>query len=72
MNVEKIIRVLGYIVYVALWSPFIVVCLVVLPVVWLVTFMRSGMTAKEAMELYAKSLKVSFQHDANFIRTGIW
>lgn len=72
MNVEKIIRVLGYIVYAALWSPVIVLCLVVLPVVWLVTFMRSGMSAKEAMALYAMSLKASIQHDVNFIRTGIW
>lgn len=72
MDVAKIIRVLGYIIYVALWSPVIAVGLVVLPVVWLVTFMRSGMTVKDATALYALSLKAGFQHDANFIKTGIW
>lgn len=71
-DVAKVIRVLGYVVYAALWSPVIVILLLVLPVVWLVTFMRSGMTMKEAMKLYCQALKASFQHDANFIKTGIW
>lgn len=71
-DVEKVIRVLGYMVYVALWSPVIVILLLVLPVVWLVTFMRGGMTMKEAVELYGVSLKASIMHDVNFLKTGNW
>ncbi len=71
-DVAKVIRVLGYMVYAALWSPVIVVCLLVLPVVWLVTFMRAGFTVKEAVKSYGLSLKASIQHDVNFLKTGIW
>lgn len=71
-DVEKVIRVLGYAVYVALWSPVIVVALLVLPVVWLVMFKRIGFTAKEAMKSLGKSLKASIMHDVNFLKTGVW
>lgn len=72
IDVAKIIRALGYVVYAALWSPVIVILLLVLPVVWLVTFMRGGMTMKEAIKLYGVALKASFMHDVNFIKTGVW
>lgn len=71
-DVEKVIRVLGYIVYVALWSPVIVVMLLVVPVVWLVMFKRIGFTAKYAMKSMCEALKMSIMHDVNFIKTGIW
>lgn len=71
-DVAKVIRVLGYIAYASLWSPVIVVCLVVMPVVWLVMMVRIGMTVKEAFALYNKAMKASIQHDVNFIRTGVW
>lgn len=72
IDVAKVIRVLGYIVYTALWSPVIVLLLLVLPVVWLVMFMKAGMTMKEAVKLYGLALNASIQHDVNFIKTGIW
>lgn len=72
MNVEKFIRTLGYIVYVALWSPVIVLGLLVMPFAWLIGFMRMGCTAKEAMKLYWKAMKKSIRHDIHFIKTGVW
>jgi tetrahydromethanopterin S-methyltransferase subunit C len=72
MTVEKFIRILGYIVYVALWSPVIALILLVGPIVWTVTFMRSGMTFKETMQLLWTSLKSGIRHDREFIRTGVW
>lgn len=72
MDVEKTIRILGYIVYTALWAPVVVVGLVILPIVYIVMLTRAGMTTKEAAVLYKKALKSSFQHDVNFIKTGTW
>lgn len=72
MNVEKFIRVLGYIVYVALWLPVIVLVLLVMPIVWLVVFTRAGFGVKECATLYLKALKNSVKHDMEFIRTGVW
>lgn len=71
-DVEKVIRVLGYAVYAALWSPVIVVLLLVLPVVWIVMFKRIGFTVKDAMSSLAHALKMSILHDVNFIKTGVW
>ena len=72
MTVEKFIRILGYIVYCILWSPVIAVLLLIMPIAWLIVFMRAGMTAKEAMTLYLDTLKLSIQHDMVFIQTGVW
>lgn len=72
MTVEKFIRILGYIAYVALWSPVIVLFLVLAPMVWVVTFVRSGMTVREACEFYVQCLMSGVKHDMEFIRTGVW
>ena len=72
MNVEKIIRVLGYIVYTALWSPIIVICFIVMPILWLAMGIRMGMSYGEIVTTYAKLMRTSIQHDINFIQTGIW
>lgn len=72
MDVEKVIRILGYIVYTALWSPVLVLLLLIGPIVWLIVFMRMGMTVKECLELLGYALKNSIQHDMEFIRTGKW
>lgn len=71
-DVEKVIRMLGYMLYVALWSPVIVVLLLVIPVVWLVQFKRIGFTIKEAMKSMCEAFKMSIMHDVNFIKTGVW
>lgn len=71
-DVAKVIRALGYVVYAALWSPVIVLGLLVLPVVWLAMFKQAGFTAKEAMESYGMALKANIQHDMNFIKNGVW
>lgn len=72
MDVEKIIRVLGYIVYTALWSPVIVLALVVMPFVWAAICIRAGWSAKEGFIVYMQALRVGIQHDMNFIQTGKW
>lgn len=72
MNVEKVIRVLGYIVYLALWSPIIVLCLTVMPLVWVMMHIRAGRSAKEGIKQYKDALMSSIRHDVEFIRTGKW
>lgn len=72
MNVEKVIRVLGYIVYTALWLPVIIVALVILPIIWIALCIRVGMPIKDGIDLYAKALLNNIHHDMDFIRTGKW
>ena len=68
MSVEKFIRTLGYIVYAALWSPVIVLGLVILPVVFIIMFK----SIKEGLSVYMMALKGNIRHDMEFIRTGVW
>lgn len=72
MNVEKFIRILGYIVYVILWSPILVVLTPVLAIAMTVVFMQAGMTIKEAIPLTGKSYMGGIRHDMHFIKTGNW
>ena len=72
MNVAKIIRILGYIVYTILWSPVIVLCIIGMPIVAAGLCIRSGGTGKEGIAAYKDLLIKSVQHDINFIRTGEW
>lgn len=68
MTVEKFIRILGYIVYAALWSPVIVLGVIVLPVAFMVTF-RS---ISEGWTVWITALKAGIRHDMEFIKTGVW
>lgn len=68
MTVEKFIRILGYIVYAALWSPVIVLGLVILPVVFIIMFK----SIKEGLSVCMMALKAGINHDMEFIRTGVW
>ena len=68
MNVEKFIRFLGYLVYTLLWSPVIILGLVILPFVWMI--MCKSIT--EGLKLYWYALKANIRHDMEFIKNGIW
>lgn len=68
MTVEKFIRILGYIVYVALWSPVIVLSLIVLPL-WLAYKTKSIPMVRSVLEY---GLKAGMNHDKKFIETGVW
>lgn len=68
MTVEKFIRILGYVLYVALWSPAIVLILIVLPI-WVALKTKS---ASLTWMLLKNGLKIGIQHDMNFIKTGVW
>lgn len=71
-NVEKFIRILGYIVYVMLWSPVVIIALIILPILALIQGLKIGMTIKQIAEGYWESLKFSIKHDVDFIKTGEW
>ncbi len=68
MTVEKFIRILGYIVYVALWSPVVVLGIIVFPFVFMVMFK----SIPEGWAIYKMAMKSSFKHDMRFIKTGVW
>ena len=72
LNVEKIIRVLGYIMYTILWSPFIILVLVFAPIMVLIIGIRNGWKIKDLVRGYFKELKAGFDHDKRFIKTGEW
>ena len=68
MTVEKFIRILGYIVYVALWSPVIVLIMIVLPI-WVLIKTRSLSFTWACIK---NGTKYGIHHDMEFIRTGVW
>lgn len=72
LNVEKIIRILGYIMYTILWSPFVILVLVTAPITLLVIAARCGLKVKDVMQWYRNKLKEGFDHDKEFIKTGVW
>lgn len=72
MNVEKIIRILGYTVYTALWLPIIGLAIIAAPIVLLVLDLRVGKPISGSMEALKNMFIESFYHDMNFIRTGKW
>lgn len=68
MTVEKFIRILGYVVYVALWSPVIVLIAIALPV-WVAIKTKS---LSFTWMLLKNGLKTGIRHDMEFINTGVW
>lgn len=72
MDVEKIIRVLGYIVYTALWLPVIVLAIVITPIVWIAMYVRAGRPVKEGIDTWRRAFMEGIQHDMEFIQTGKW
>lgn len=68
MTVEKFIRILGYIVYVALWSPVIVLVWVIVPI-WLLIKTKS---LSFTWMLMKDGSKRGIRHDVEFIKTGVW
>ena len=68
MNVEKFIRILGYIVYSLLWSPIVVLGLIILPFVCIIIFK----SIKDGLKMYMRLLKLNIKHDITFIETGVW
>ena len=68
MTVEKFIRILGYIVYTALWLPIVVLGLIILPIVYIVILK----SIKDGLCVFTKALKNNIKHDMEFIKTGVW
>lgn len=68
MTVEKFIRILGYVVYVALWSPVIVFIMVALPALVAIKTRSISLT----WMLLKDGLKTGIKHDMMFINTGVW
>lgn len=68
MTVEKFIRILGYVVYAALWSPVIVLGLIVLPIAYMIVFK----SIPRGLSVYMMALKSGINHDKEFIKSGVW
>lgn len=71
-NEEKVIRVLGYIVYTALLSPIILISIIFMPIVYVIRYTRIGYTVRDAITVYKDTLVNGVKHDINFIKTGKW
>jgi hypothetical protein len=72
LNTAKIIRVLGYILYNILWSPFIILTLIFAPIMVLGIGLRNGWRFKDVGQELLKELKNLANHDKKFIKTGEW
>lgn len=71
-NVEKVIRILGYIVYTILWSPVIILGLTIMPIVYGAMCIRAGKPFKNIVTMYKDMLVNGIRHDMEFIQTGVW
>jgi hypothetical protein len=72
MNVGKLIRILGYIVYTALWLPVILLTVIAAPLMVLAVDVRVGRPIGGSIEGIVGMFKESIQHDVEFIRNGTW
>ena len=72
MNVDKIIRVIGYIVYTAIWSPIIILAIVATPIMVLATDVRVGRSIRGSIDGLKNMFIETIQHDMEFIQTGKW
>ena len=72
MRVEQIIRALGYTVYVALWSPIIVLVLLIAPIAWFAVLTQAGVKPAEGTKAFWTALMNGIRHDIEFIKTGVW
>lgn len=74
MDVAKVIRTLGYIVYTVLWSPVVVIALVVAPIMYGAFGYKIGKFAgmKEWLKLWWIAQVNNIKHDMYFIKTGVW
>lgn len=72
INVEKVVRVLGYIVYTILWSPVIVLVLTVAPIAYGGMCIKNGKPIKEVFAMYKEYVANGIRHDAAFLKTGEW
>lgn len=68
MTVDKFIRILGYIVYTALWLPVIVLAMIIMPI-WAMILLKS---IKDGWHFWMLGLKSGIRHDIEFIKTGVW
>lgn len=72
INVEKVVRVLGYIVYTILWSPVIIAYIVIVPIIRLAMYIRYGLPLARCIATFKNQLIDSVKHDMEFIQTGKW
>ena len=72
MNAKTFIRMFIYVLRVALWSPVIVLGLVITPFVWLRIFTKAGYTVGECGKAWWKALMNGIKYDMYHIKTGEW
>lgn len=72
MDVKKAMRMFGYIIYVILWLPVIILALVILPITALIKGVKNGMTVTEIAKGYWEAFKFSVKHNAKLINSGKW
>lgn len=71
-NVDKIIRLLGYVVWTILWLPHTILMVTVVPIMVLLDAVREGTWIPAVMREYFKGLVKSLRHEWDFIHTGKW
>lgn len=72
MNVAKFIRILGYIVWVILWSPIIAFVLVASPIYWLVEWVLSEGSPIGIFRYWWRQVTKHLKRGKIFINEGEW
>ena len=72
MDTGSFIRFLGYIIYIAVLLPFIILLIVMAPIRWIVVYFKYGLSIAHSTKVLKQTIIEGFKHDVDFIKFGIW
>ena len=66
------IRGFAYLLWVILWSPVVILGLIITPFIWIRVYKQAGLTVRECMAGWTQALINGIKSDLHCIRTGEW
>ena len=72
LDTGSFIRFLGYIIYIAVLLPFIILLIVMAPIRWIVVYFKYGLSIAHSAKVLKQTIIEGFKHDVDFIKFGIW
>lgn len=72
MDIAKVIRVIGYIVWNIIWAPVILLYITITPIVAIGLTVRDGRSIKKCLRQIKRTWTDSNARGAKFIKNGEW
>ena len=72
LDTGSFIRLLGYIIYMVILLPFIILLIVIAPIRWIVVYFKYGISIAYSAKVLKQTIIEGFKHDVDFIKFGIW